>query len=318
VRCHSGAGYASFIENPDKPATWDNSMQTVGCSTCHDPHSDANAWQLRITGTPVQLPFKAKDAGLSATCMECHNSRTDPANAVKGSFPHYSAAAEFLNDTGGVDYGQTIKNSPHGMMVGQSPVANPAAADDPTAAKFLFSKPDDKTGQKPGPCVTCHMWPTPTDPKDPAAHQVGSHSFNTVSLDGTINYTAACKTCHTDIKDSFNFAAKADYDGNGKIEGVQDEVKGLLDVLWKALETQGLKKMDSGYPYAQLPKDASDKVKNAWYNFRVVYGVMWGAEGPGTQGKAQAIHNFDRSVMLLQQAYKDLTGQDVPGATIMK
>jgi hypothetical protein len=45
---------------------------------------------------------------------------------------------------------------------------------------------------------------------------------------------------------------------------------------------------------------------------------MWGAEGPGNEGNAQAIHNFKRSVSLLQLSYKDLTGQDVPGATLMK
>ena len=321
VRCHSGAGYVSFLAAPDQPAAWNNTMQTVGCSTCHDPHSDANAWQLRIVGKPVQITFDAKNQGLSATCEECHNNRTQAANAVKGSYPHYSSAAEVLNDTGGVDYGQKLPSSPHATMVGQQPIPNPAAASDPTLAKFLFSKPDDKTGQIPGPCVACHMYPTPTDPKDPATvatHQIGSHSFNMVSPDGKTAFTAPCKSCHTDIKDTFNFTAKADYDGNGKIEGVQDEVKGLLNVLWGALEQNGLKKINTGYPYASVPTDASDKVKNAFYNFRIVYGVMWGEDDPGNQGAASAIHNFNRSVGLLQASYKDLTGNDVPGATILK
>ena len=168
VRCHSGAGYVSFLSNPKNMAEWDNSMQTVGCSTCHDPHSDANVWQLRIVGKPVAITFDAKDQGLSATCTECHNNRTQPANAVKGSYPHYSSAAEALNDTGGVDYGLKLPASPHALMVGQTPVANPAAvADDPESAKFLFSKPGDATGQKPGPCVACHMYPTPSDRQGP-------------------------------------------------------------------------------------------------------------------------------------------------------
>ncbi len=45
---------------------------------------------------------------------------------------------------------------------------------------------------------------------------------------------------------------------------------------------------------------------------------MWGEDDPGNQGAAAAIHNFNRSVALLQASYKDLTGQDVPGATILK
>ncbi len=311
VRCHSGAGYITFLANPNDKAAWDNSKQTLTCAVCHDPHSDANPHQLRMVGKPVGLPFDAKDAGLSATCEECHNGRTNPADAVKGSFPHYSSVAEFLNDTGGVTYGQTVPNSPHAMIVGTQPVPDPS---DTTGQTKLFG------GDTPGPCVYCHMYPT-TDAKDPNYLKVGQHSFNTVSPDGTFDYTAPCKSCHGDIK-NFDLPAKADYDGNGKVEGVQDEVKGLLNVLWTALEDKGVKKIDTGYPYATLPKDASGntdpKIMNAWYNFRVVYGVMWGTDtGNGNQGAAQAIHNFQRSVSLLQLSYKDLTGQDVPNATLL-
>ena len=202
-------------------------------------------------------------------------------------------------------------------MVGAQPIANPnaKAEDDP---KWLFTANTAKQGNVPGACVACHMYPTIEDAKDPNFHKVGSHSFNTVSPDGKFDYTAACKTCHSTIKDDYNLTAKADYDGNGKTEGVQNEVKGLLDVLFKALTDNGVKKVDTGYPYMQMPQDASDKIKNAVYNFRTVYGVMWGANGAGGEGKAQAVHNFKRSVTLLQLSYKDLTGKDVPGATLMK
>jgi hypothetical protein len=226
-----------------------------------------------------------------------------------------------ISGVAGVTYGQTLPDSPHGQMVGVAPIVNPAFAKDPTLNQFMFSKAGDTKGNIPGPCVTCHMWPIIADAKDPNFEKVGGHSFNTVSPDGKFDYTGACKQCHGDLKD-FNFTAKADYDGNGKTEGVQDEVKGLLNVLWKAFVAKGVTKVDSGYPYANLPKGADGKVdpklNSAWYNYRTVYGVMWGAEGPGNEGNAQAIHNFKRSVSLLQLSYKDLTGQDVPGATLMK
>ena len=323
VRCHSGEGYASFIANPTNPAAWTNTKQTIVCATCHNPHDATNEWQLRVVDKPIELPFEVKqNVGLSATCFECHNARTKPEEAAKSTFPHYSSVAEFISNTGGVTYGKTVANSPHGELVGTAPVPNPAAKDNPAAGKFLWSSVDDTKGNTPGACVTCHMWPIITDPKDPNYEKVGGHSFNTVSPDGKFEYTAACKTCHQDIT-TFNMKAKADYDGNGKVEGVQDEVKGLLNVLWKALEAKGLKKVDTGYPYATLPKGADgqvdDKIDNAWYNFRTVYGVMWGAEtGNGNEGKAQSMHNFKRAVQLLQLSYKDLTGQDVPGATLMK
>jgi len=328
ARCHSGEGFVTFTANPKNQAAWSTEESNVACAVCHDPHSDANPFQLRVVSKPVEIPFEVKkDVGLSAICFTCHNARTDPADAVKSSFPHYSSIAEMLSDAGGVTYGQTLPNSPHGMMVGAAPIPNPAAKDSPGTAAFLFSSPDSKTGNIPGPCVTCHMWATVTSPMtDTFAFKVGGHSFNTVTPDGKSDYGAACKSCHGEVKD-FNMKAKADYDGNGKVEGVQDEVKGLLGVLWKALEAKGVKKVDTGYPYATLPKDASgqtdDKIDNAWFNYRTVYGVMWGTDAdgkptPGQEGKAQAIHNFKRTVALLQLSLKDLTGSLPAGATEIK
>jgi hypothetical protein len=85
------------------------------------------------------------------------------------------------------------------------------------------------------------------------------------------------------------------------------------------LEAKGVKKTETGYPYATLPQGADAKIRSAWFNFRLVYGVMWGTTtGAGNEGKAAAVHNLKRAVALLQLSYKDLTGQDVPNATLMK
>jgi hypothetical protein len=315
ARCHSGEGFITFLANPKNQAAWSTEEGNVSCAVCHDPHDDKYPFQLRVMSKPVEIPFQlTKDVGLSAICYTCHNARTNPADAIKSSFPHYSSVAEMLSDTGGVTYGQTLPNSPHGMLVGAAPI--PSGATTPGSAKFLFSAPGDEKGNIPGPCVTCHMVSGPAA-TDPNAYAVGGHSFNTVSPDGKTDYGASCKPCHGDVKD-FNLKAKADYDGNGKVEGVQDEIKGLLNALWKGLEAKGVKKVDTGYPYATLPRDAQgnvdDKIDNAFYNFRTVYGVMWGAAGPGNEGKAQAVHNFKRSCALLQLSLKDLTGSLPAGA----
>ncbi|MHB1161265.1 MAG: multiheme c-type cytochrome [Chloroflexota bacterium] len=299
VRCHSGAGYISFINNPKEPASWDNSAQTATCAVCHEPHSDANKFQLRITGVPVEAVGITKDFGLSATCVECHNARTKAEDAQKGSFPHYSAAGEMLSGVGGVTYGQNVPNSFHNMVVGNAPVKNAEGAD-------LFG------GATPGACVACHMWPTPEDAKDPNRFKVGDHSFNMVSPDGKFEYTEACQSCHKGMED-FNLTAKADYDGNGQAQGVQEEVKGLLTTLQKAIGDSGVKPVE-GHPYfdrADVAK-ANEKQKNAIYNYLFVRGLE------GSDGKANAVHNFKRSVALLQLSYKDLTGKDVPSATLMK
>lgn len=303
VRCHSGKGYISFLKDPTNKASWNNDPAPITCAVCHDPHSDGNKNQLRVTGVPVQANGITKDFALSATCVECHNGRTKAEDAVKGSFPHYSPAGEMLSDMGGVTYGQTAPNSPHGMIVGVSPVKDPS---DPEGKTVLFG------GNTPGSCVACHMYPTPADAKDPNRFKVGDHSFNMVSPDGSFDYTAACQSCHKGT-DTFNFAAKADYDGNGKVEGVQTEVAGLLTTLQTAIGDSGIKAV-KGYPYFDQANKANwtDKQKNAIYNYLFVRGLE------GSDGKANAIHNFKRSVALLQLSYKDLTGSDVPNATVTK
>ena len=320
VRCHSAEGFVSFLANPKNQAAWKNEEGSVGCATCHDPHSEATPFQLRVFGKPVQVPYaNAKDVGLSGICETCHNGRQDGDAFAKGTttgYPHYSNAAEMLSDLGGVTYGATVPNSPHGMMVGAAPV--PSGLTAPGTAKFKWSTPENTKGNIPGPCVYCHMWDPITAPMtNTLAFKVGGHSFNTVTPDGKSNYGAACKSCHGEVND-FNLKAKADFDGNGKAEGVKDEIKGLLDATWKAVEAKGFRKSNSS-PYATIPADADAKSKNAWFNFRYVYGVMWGVDADGkpidgNQGAGAAIHNFKRSCALLQLSLKDL-GALPAGAT---
>lgn len=302
VQCHSGEGFIDFVANPTELASFSNKAEPLQCASCHDPHGNGNTYQLRLTGKAVQLPGKIdKDFGLSTNCVECHNARNQGSDAVKGTFPHYSAAAEMLANTGGVTYGQNVPNSPH-SIVGAAPVRNP----DPAAeSPMLWSN------EAPGPCVACHMFPT-ADAKSGYQYKVGEHSFNTVSPDGKFEYTAPCVSCHPGIKD-FNLQAKADYDGNGKAESVRAEVAGLLHTLEKAINASGVRSV-VGHPYFDRndTAKANDKQKNAIYNYLFVRGLE------GTDGKAAAIHNFKRSVALLQLSYKDLTGSDVPGATLMK
>jgi mono/diheme cytochrome c family protein len=329
TRCHTAKGYVSFLANPKNPAAWDSEKQTLGCAGCHDPHSDANPYQLRVYGKPVEVPFTpVKDVGLSATCETCHNIRRNSDDQAKNitdgksvSYPHYSSAAEMLSDLGGVTYGQNVPNSPHGTLVGAAPIPNPDFAKDPTLNQFMFSKAGDTKGNVPGPCVTCHMTAGPSDAKDPNLYAVGEHSFNTINPKNGADFGGACKSCHGAVTD-FNMKAKADYDGNGKTEGDQDEVKGLLNTVWKTLEAKGWKKNYVGGSYADIPANADAKQKSAWFNLRYVYGVMWsmGADGKpldGNQGAASAVHNFKRSVALLQLSLKDL-GALPTGATEMK
>ena len=307
VRCHSGYGFASFLDNPTDNTKWKTDFQPVSCSTCHDPHDATNPYQLRVVNDTVGLPVDVKDVGLSATCMECHNNRTTVdqlLSAQSPTYPHYSSAVELVMGQDGFNFGQAVQNSPHGQIVGMSPMRTMDGTD-------LFAN------NIAGPCVGCHMYPTPGVDKDknplPGNNTVGEHTFAMVDAKGVEN-VAACQSCHNGIT-SFNFLAKADYDGDGKVDGVQDEVAGLLKLVYDAMIKSGIKDLGQ-YPY--FGNVTTDVQKEAVYNYRLVYGVMGSKFGDGGMGRAATIHNFDRAVELLQLSYKALTGNDVPNATLIK
>jgi hypothetical protein len=278
--CHSGEGFVDIAEGQDEVRT---GFQTITCAVCHDPHSAENEAQVRVYDT-VTLPdgTEVTDAGVSATCMTCHNGRVGPeeGEAEEPHWPHYSTAAEMIAGVGGFTYGGDIENSPH-QGVGLV-------------------------------CVECHMsetpgmddMGTPDDSEDdtplPGQNEIGEHTFAMTSGDG-VELLSSCAECHGEIE-SFNLEADGDYDGDGTVAGIRDEVQGLLDLLLAAIEDSGVTYLGR-YPYWE--NVTTDAQKAAIYNWMFV-----GHEG------SQGIHNTARTVMLLQASYRDLTGEDVPGADL--
>jgi hypothetical protein len=94
-------------------------------------------------------------------------------------------------------------------------------------------------------CVTCHMAAGPGISED-GFQNLGGHTFKLRSGHGighlqgeetgdddpaeagSLELVSACTVCHPSVSDTFNRTARADYDGDGTIEGIQDEVEGLL------------------------------------------------------------------------------------------
>ncbi len=276
VSCHSGEAFVDWAKGKEEVRL---GFQTVTCAVCHDPHSAEHEAQLRVVDE-VTLPdgTEVSDAGASALCMNCHNGRVGPDEVAQDEphYPHYSTAAEMIAGTGGYTYGQPVADSIHVTMTTVG-------------------------------CVDCHMAPTPGWADEPGGEQplpghdeVGEHTFRMTSADGVENL-ASCTLCHLDLK-GFNRTARGDYDGDGAVEGIQDEVQGLLDLVFEAIQASGVEWLGH-YPY--WAKVTTQAQKAAIYNWSFV-------EHDGSLG----VHNTPRAVQLLQRSYKDLTGEDVPGAEL--
>ncbi len=151
-------------------------------------------------------------------------------------------------------------------------------------------------------CVDCHM----------PANKSGfiSHSFKMEPEFAEL----VCATCHQDATD-FNLEAKGDYDGNGKVEGLQDEVLGLMSIL----ETAIINALDGGsfeaskgaityYDKNGLPMNSvPNEIYLASYNYLLI-------EHDGSKG----VHNPLFTVQVLQHSYNHLVGKDIPNAFIIK
>ncbi len=314
VACHTGEGYVAVkirheepvlpsMETPLKKANLPapGEMSPVACAACHDPHQatnpdkDGKSLQLRQQGD-VTTPSGVKvSAGVAATCVSCHADNRDQkymkdylaGTKVRPTHENMQADVLLGLKESVFDFGESLSSSPHGQIV-------------------------------PALCVTCHMAANPVlDPgpdgkegtrDDVLAKNIGGHSFamaGEVEGKGEVENVKACMTsgCHAEGSiTSFNREARADYDGNGKVEGVQDEVKGLL-----ALLAAKLPKDDKGEVLSSTIKadNTSEVERQAIWNY-------WMIVRDGSFG----VHNTGFTVQLLQKTYQHLTGQPVPNATI--
>jgi len=95
--------------------------------------------------------------------------------------------------------------------------------------------------------------------------------------------------------EEFNRSAFADYDGDGTIEGVQDEIEGLVHELRDLLLAAGLIEEDDEepgeyHPVANLVVSTADSA-GAVYNYEFV-----------EEDRSGGVHNTDYAVGLMQSS----------------
>lgn len=304
VECHTSQGYvavkargkeAIFPANATdaKPATIPDpgAMSPIGCATCHDPHQatypfeadgQVKSLQLRIQGEVSMPNGVTVDAEVSAVCVTCHANKRDLAykadylagNKVRGT--HDNSQADVFYGAGAFEFGdKAYGNSAHKSVATEG-------------------------------CVTCHMAPTPgyspvkanINTNAPGYNKLGGHSW-TMEAGGVQNAANACSSCHSGLND-YNRTARGDYDGDGSVEGVQDEVKGLLTLVAEKLP----KDADGAILSSTINKTNTNEVqRKALWNY-------WLINNDGSDG----IHNTRYAVEVLQETYFQLTGSKVPGA----
>ena len=278
VQCHNSEWFVRIQVNGEEPPP-ENLAEPPAfghtCSTCHAAVNDeTNALRLHKTGE-VTLPAYGDvvDAGISAACMSCHNARrVNPPEYAATSFrgAHGGPQADMLSGTGAVTYGQTFRSSSHIVAVEKK-------------------------------CAGCHMYPTPAEGQ-PGHNLVGSHALNLRydngtpdTLDDDVEHVAACQGCHQGVT-TFDFPADEDFDGNGVVEGVQTEVKGMLAKVASALP-------NDGEGNVSIQRDLSlttVEQRRAYFNYTLV-------ANDGSYG----VHNFNYAVDMLRASYRQLTGENI-------
>lgn len=282
--CHTNEGFIQraktgkvdtkkFVSNPSE----------IGCFTCHSPHDTGN-FSLRTVAKVSLANGTAFDKGKGNLCANCHRARRMPKDEVRArNIPtdswgaHHGPQADMLAGTNAYEFsGKKYGGSVHSAL------------------------PD-------ATCVTCHM--SLPDGRYSLAPAIGGHSFRIageVHEEHKLN-TAGCTNsgCHGDMKQVrdthyFDKKAAAGYDGDGKIESVQEEVQGLLEKFIN----------DKGAGLFQTMKDAPYDAKGKFVNAKTQYPIEVVAALYDykfvLEDRSRGVHNTVYAVQLLMDSLKAL------------
>ncbi len=282
--CHTNEGFIEWAKKGKvDPKKYVANPSAVGCFTCHAPHETGD-FSLRKTGKAALANGVAFEREKGNLCANCHQARRVAKTEVKArNIPsdswgaHHGPQADMLQGTNGYEFpGKTYSSSAHASL----PKAD---------------------------CVVCHMTlPAGRYSLSPA---IGGHSFRLtgeVHERPTVN-AAGCLVsgCHTEMKQLkgtvfFDRKAPADYDGNGKVETIQQEVQGLCERIINKNGTGLLQKVKDA-PYDAKGTFVNDKTRYpievvaALYNYKFVL-----------EDGSKGIHNTTYAVQLLMDSIKAL------------
>lgn len=207
AQCHTAQGFVDVaIKGKPLSAPYAN-VEPVGCTACHDPHSDKNEYQLRRPS-------------VADACTGCHTNRISSSRGLheshQGSLLDGSTATPF-NGNPVWDNGYMIGNYSGWQLPG-------------------YDYPNSSHTDVEEKCATCHMAPAPPDslyglPPRTLWMKLGGHTFNvfwdggtpdSVSKADDIVNPTGCVDCHGTVSAEFVDLSKE------KIHVLMDELASLL------------------------------------------------------------------------------------------
>jgi hypothetical protein len=275
--CHNGRQFLQFVEGEEITV---QEAENITCAVCHDPHKisigDEGHMQVRVVDMiTLSNGEEYAGAGNGALCANCHQSRRDAdtytEQAASHYGPHYAPQTDMIIGTNAVTFGKKLPTTPH------------------------FQTTTDL-------CADCHMLDT-----DRYAQEVGAHTFQVNFPDGS-DFTQACESCHGDIGDDFNdknyyHNGNADHDGDGEVEGLQEEVHGLMDQLAAILPAaEGNELFD---PHDDPDETWTKTELKAAYNYKMVY-----------YDHSYGVHNPAFTVALLKVSIQAMENGAVEGGIV--
>jgi hypothetical protein len=246
IRCHDGKGYINFTKGVTTNTTGmvGASQTKIGCSTCHDPHGNSNTASLRNTpagSDTLANGYQYTMGGMGRTCLNCHKARRDNVTYVQTNVTsshwgtHHSVQGDVVVGQNAAEFGTPFLSSPHYMAVQDL-------------------------------CVTCHMVAT-VDTGNVNRDKVGGHTFSLHNEVTGYDHTASCTPCHGPRANFGNaFMAASDYDGDGNIESVRDEIAGLEQLLRIWLPPVGIDSIS----YALIGQNNNLNEKKAYFNYQLI------------------------------------------------
>lgn len=326
-KCHHGMASIAYQDNVEGTSSAHVLFgdMTVTCITCHNPHTDVTG-NTKNTRKPLvmsnysstQATFQGNvffdntavpsAAGNETICVFCHQGRESgftlfkrriaSGTTVTGSFlnPHYLGTGAMLWARNGYEYtdnstGTALPKS-YGMV----------------------------TAHQTTNCNGCHMASSTTS-------GLGGHTWKIIADDNSAVNSTTCNTssCHNGRVPTTNAAGQMntfydnvvatikDYDGDGTVEGVAQEITGLENLLITLLDNNGITYSDTAYPYFFIKGTASSysawtrpQLKAAFNMQYVIKGLPSGISQIGAPNRTAAVHNYRYIIQLLMDSYESL------------